>query len=112
MRSTVAIGSLAAVSAFTASLSHSIEKPCTSDHAANAALSGSALACGSDSVPTPRASSAAAAASAATRSGSASSNSDARMPHPPKSMNSRLGVRTAEEVVYLAAAIMVAVGGS
>ena len=36
----------------------------------------------------------------------------ARMPNPPKSMNSRLGVRTAEEVVYLAAAIMVAVGGS
>jgi uncharacterized membrane protein len=36
----------------------------------------------------------------------------ARMPNPPKSMNSRLGVRTAEEVVYLAAAVVVAVGGS
>jgi uncharacterized membrane protein len=36
----------------------------------------------------------------------------ARMPNPPKSMNSRLGVRTAEEVVYLAAAVAVAVGGS
>ena len=34
----------------------------------------------------------------------------ARMPNPPKSMTSRLGVRTAEEVVYLAAAVVVAVG--
>jgi uncharacterized membrane protein len=34
----------------------------------------------------------------------------ARMPNPPKSMASRLGVRTAEEVVYLAAAVVVAVG--
>jgi uncharacterized membrane protein len=36
----------------------------------------------------------------------------ARMPNPPKSMTSRLGVRTAEEAVYLAAAVIVAVGGS
>jgi uncharacterized membrane protein len=35
----------------------------------------------------------------------------ARMPNPPKSMTSRLSVRTAEEVVYLAAAVVVAVGG-
>ena len=35
----------------------------------------------------------------------------ARMPNPPKSMTSRLAVRTAEEVVYLAAAVVVAVGG-
>lgn len=35
----------------------------------------------------------------------------ARMPDPPKSMTSRLDVRTAEEVVYLAAAVVVAVGG-
>ncbi|MEW2478288.1 DoxX family protein [Mycobacterium sp. NPDC049093] len=35
----------------------------------------------------------------------------ARMPNPPKSMTSRLGVRTAEEAVYLAAAVVVAVGG-
>ena len=35
----------------------------------------------------------------------------ARMPNPPKSMASRLSVRTAEEVVYLAAAMMVAVCG-
>lgn len=34
----------------------------------------------------------------------------ARMPNPPKSMKSRLDVRTAEEVVYLAAAVVVAVG--
>ena len=33
----------------------------------------------------------------------------ARMPNPPKSMSSRLSVRTAEEVVYLAAAVVVAV---
>jgi uncharacterized membrane protein len=31
----------------------------------------------------------------------------ARMPEPPKSMNSRLGVRTAQELVYLGAAIAV-----
>ena len=36
----------------------------------------------------------------------------ARMPNPPKSMTSRLGVRTAEEAVYLAAAVVVAIGGS
>jgi uncharacterized membrane protein len=35
----------------------------------------------------------------------------ARTPDPPKSMNSRLGVRTAEEVVYLAAAVVVGVCG-
>jgi uncharacterized membrane protein len=35
----------------------------------------------------------------------------ARMPNPPKSMTSRLFVRTAEEVVYLAAAVVVAVCG-
>ena len=35
----------------------------------------------------------------------------ARMPSPPKSMTPRLDVRTAEEVVYLAAAVVVAVGG-
>ncbi|MCP2624166.1 DoxX family protein [Mycolicibacterium smegmatis] len=35
----------------------------------------------------------------------------ARMPDPPKSMTSRLGVRTAEEGVYLAAAVLVAIGG-
>lgn len=36
----------------------------------------------------------------------------ARMPDPPKSMSSRLGRRTAEEGLYLAAAVIVAVGGS
>ncbi|MBU9763207.1 hypothetical protein FR943_05025 [Mycobacterium sp. TNTM28] len=36
----------------------------------------------------------------------------ARMPSPPKSMTSKLSVRTAEEAVYLAAAVIVAVGGS
>ncbi|OCB13777.1 hypothetical protein A5717_12375 [Mycolicibacterium porcinum] len=36
----------------------------------------------------------------------------ARMPNPPQSMTSRLGVRAAEEAVYLAAAVVVAVGGS
>ncbi|MUL83864.1 MULTISPECIES: DoxX family protein [unclassified Mycolicibacterium] len=36
----------------------------------------------------------------------------ARMPNPPKSMTSRLSVRTAEEAAYLAAAVVVAVGGS
>ncbi|WP_019970480.1 DoxX family protein [Mycobacterium sp. 141] len=35
----------------------------------------------------------------------------ARMPNPPKSMTSRLGLRTGEEAVYLAAAIVVAVCG-
>jgi uncharacterized membrane protein len=35
----------------------------------------------------------------------------ARMPDPPPSMTSRLGVRTAEEILYLAAAVCVAVGG-
>jgi uncharacterized membrane protein len=35
----------------------------------------------------------------------------ARMPDPPKSMTSRLDVRTAEEIVYLAAAVIVAVSG-
>jgi uncharacterized membrane protein len=35
----------------------------------------------------------------------------ARMPDPPASMTSRLDVRTAEEVVYLAAAVVVAVSG-
>jgi len=35
----------------------------------------------------------------------------ARMPNPPKSMTSRLSVRSGEEVVYLAAAVVVAVGG-
>jgi uncharacterized membrane protein len=36
----------------------------------------------------------------------------ARMPNPPKSMTTRLPLRTAHEVVYLAAAVVVAVGGS
>ncbi len=35
----------------------------------------------------------------------------ARMPNPPKSMTSRLDVRTAEEVVFLGAAVVVGVGG-
>jgi uncharacterized membrane protein len=35
----------------------------------------------------------------------------ARMPNPPKSMNSRLGVRSALEAAFLAAAAAVAVGG-
>jgi uncharacterized membrane protein len=34
----------------------------------------------------------------------------ARMPDPPKSMTSRLDVRTVEEVVYLAAAVVVGLG--
>jgi uncharacterized membrane protein len=33
-----------------------------------------------------------------------------RLPNPPKSMTSRLDVRTAEEVVYLAAAVVVGLG--
>jgi uncharacterized membrane protein len=36
----------------------------------------------------------------------------ARMPNPPMSMTTQLPLRTAEEVVYLAAAIVVAIGGS
>ncbi len=36
----------------------------------------------------------------------------ARMPNPPKSMTTRLPLRTAEEIVYLAAAVAVVVGGS
>jgi len=36
----------------------------------------------------------------------------ARMPNPPTSMTTRLPLRTAEEIVYLAAAIVVAIGGS
>jgi uncharacterized membrane protein len=35
-----------------------------------------------------------------------------RMPNPPKSMNSRLGVRSSQQIAYLAAAVVVAVGGS
>jgi hypothetical protein len=34
-----------------------------------------------------------------------------RMPNPPKSMTSRLDVRSGEEVIYLAAAVVVAVCG-
>jgi uncharacterized membrane protein len=34
----------------------------------------------------------------------------ARMPNPPKSMSSRLGVRTAEEIVYLGAAVVIGLG--
>jgi uncharacterized membrane protein len=34
-----------------------------------------------------------------------------RMPNPPKSMTSRLDVRTAEEIVYLGAAVLVGLGG-
>jgi uncharacterized membrane protein len=36
----------------------------------------------------------------------------ARMPNPPKSMTTQLPLRTTEEIVYLAAAVMVAVGCS
>jgi uncharacterized membrane protein len=36
----------------------------------------------------------------------------ARMPNPPKSMTTQLPLRTAEEVIYLATAIVVAIGGS
>ena len=36
----------------------------------------------------------------------------ARMPDPPKSMTTQLPLRTAEEVIYLAAAIVVAICGS
>lgn len=35
-----------------------------------------------------------------------------RMPNPPKSMTTRLPLRIAHEVVYLAAAVVVAIGGS
>jgi uncharacterized membrane protein len=35
----------------------------------------------------------------------------ARMPNPPKSMTSRLDVRTAEEIVFLGAAVVVGLGG-
>lgn len=34
-----------------------------------------------------------------------------RMPNPPKSMTSRLDVRTVEEIVYLGAAVVVGLGG-
>jgi uncharacterized membrane protein len=34
----------------------------------------------------------------------------ARMPNPPKSMTSRLDVRTAEEIVYLGAAVVIGLG--
>ena len=34
-----------------------------------------------------------------------------RMPNPPKSMTSRLDVRTVEEAVYLGAAVVVGFGG-
>jgi uncharacterized membrane protein len=36
----------------------------------------------------------------------------ARMPNPPKSMTTQLPLRTAEEIAYLAAAVVVMVGGS
>lgn len=36
----------------------------------------------------------------------------ARMPDPPESMTTQLPLRTAEEIVYLAAAVVVAIGGS
>jgi uncharacterized membrane protein len=36
----------------------------------------------------------------------------ARMPNPPNSMTTQLPLRTAEEIVYLAAAVVVAIGGS
>jgi uncharacterized membrane protein len=36
----------------------------------------------------------------------------ARMPNPPKSMTTQLTLRTAEEIVYLAAAVVVAISGS
>ncbi|MGA8547800.1 MAG: DoxX family protein [Mycobacterium sp.] len=35
----------------------------------------------------------------------------ARMPKPPKSMTTQLPLRTAEEIIYLAAAVVVAIGG-
>ena len=36
----------------------------------------------------------------------------ARLPNPPKSMTTQLPLRTAEEIVYLAAAVVVTIGGS
>ena len=36
----------------------------------------------------------------------------ARMPNPPKSMTTQLPLRTAEEIVYLAAVVVVAISGS
>jgi uncharacterized membrane protein len=36
----------------------------------------------------------------------------ARMPNPPKSMTTQLPLRSAEEIVYLAAAVVVAISGS
>jgi uncharacterized membrane protein len=36
----------------------------------------------------------------------------ARMPNPPKSMTTQLPLRTAEEIVYLAAAVVVGIGSS
>ncbi|MGB6511683.1 MAG: DoxX family protein [Mycobacterium sp.] len=36
----------------------------------------------------------------------------ARMPNPPKSVTTQLPLRTAEEIVYLAAAVVVAISGS
>lgn len=36
----------------------------------------------------------------------------ARMPNPPKSMTTRLSLRIAHEIVYLGAAVVVAIGGS
>jgi uncharacterized membrane protein len=36
----------------------------------------------------------------------------ARMPNPPNSMTTQLPLRTAEEIVYLAAAVVIAIGGS
>jgi uncharacterized membrane protein len=35
-----------------------------------------------------------------------------RMPNPPKSMTSKLSLRSAQEIVFLAAAVVVAIGGS
>jgi uncharacterized membrane protein len=34
-----------------------------------------------------------------------------RMPNPPKSMTTRLGVRTVQQAVYLSAAVVVGLGG-
>jgi hypothetical protein len=62
IRSTVVIGSTALTRALTASLSHSVANPCTSDHAASSAPPGSLRALASRSVATPRESSAPAAA--------------------------------------------------
>ena len=35
----------------------------------------------------------------------------ARMPNPPKSMNTRLGLRTVEQIVFVGAALVVGLGG-